>query len=89
MKQIKFFLWIVLCSTPPFLTSANSIAADKVKTSRFAFLIAETSFDPAKVSDLYSNIINETIFDAPLTYDFLASGEAGPEHRCRNAGRNR
>ena len=72
MKQIKFFLWMVLCGAPLLLTSVNGIAADKVKTSRFAFLIAETSFDPAKVSDLYSNIINETIFDAPLTYDFLA-----------------
>ena len=54
------------------LTAGNTFAIDKVKTSRFAFLIAETSFDPAKVSDLYSNIINEAIFDAPLTYDFLA-----------------
>ncbi len=54
------------------LTAGNTFAVDKVKTSRFAFLIAETSFDPAKVSDLYSNIINEAIFDAPLTYDFLA-----------------
>jgi oligopeptide transport system substrate-binding protein len=52
--------------------AGNTFAADKVKTIRFAFLIAETSFDPAKVSDLYSNIINEAIFDAPLTYDYLA-----------------
>ncbi len=55
-----------------FFNSTAIFAADKVKTSRFAFLIAETSFDPAKVSDLYSNTINEAIFDPPLTYDFLA-----------------
>jgi ABC-type transport system substrate-binding protein len=42
------------------------------KTLRVAFLIAETNFDPAAVSDLYSNNIIEEIFEAPLTYDFLA-----------------
>ena len=55
-----------------FFTVSNAAAGDKVKTIRFTFLIAETSFDPAKISDLYSNMINEAIFDAPLTYDFLA-----------------
>ena len=61
-----------LIATLLLLSVANTFAADKVKTVRTAFLIAETSFDPAKVSDLYSNTINEAIFDAPLTYDFLA-----------------
>ncbi len=64
---ITAFVSALLC-----LGAGNTFAADKVKTIRFAFLIAETSFDPAKVSDLYSNIINEAIFDSPLTYDFLA-----------------
>ncbi|MEQ1518514.1 MAG: ABC transporter substrate-binding protein [Usitatibacteraceae bacterium] len=50
----------------------QAFAADKVKTVRFSLLIAETTFDPAKASDLYSNMINEAIFEAPLTYDFLA-----------------
>ena len=53
---------------------AFSIAAvaAPAKTVRHAFLIAETSFDPVIVSDLYSNTINEAIFDPLLTYDFLA-----------------
>lgn len=42
------------------------------KTIRTAFLVAETTFDPVTVSDLYSNTINEAIFDPLLTYDFLA-----------------
>jgi oligopeptide transport system substrate-binding protein len=42
------------------------------KVLRVAYLIAETNFDPAAVSDLYSNNIMEEIFEAPLTYDFLA-----------------
>ena len=42
------------------------------KVLRLAFLIAETNFDPAFTSDLYSNSIIDEIFEAPLTYDFLA-----------------
>ena len=42
------------------------------KVLRVAYLIAETNFDPAAISDLYSNNICEEIFEAPLTYDFLA-----------------
>ena len=42
------------------------------KVLRVPFLSAETNFDPAFVSDLYSNAICEEIFEAPLTYDFLA-----------------
>jgi len=39
---------------------------------RYAFRVAETGFDPAQVQDLYSNTVMANIFDAPLTYDFLA-----------------
>ena len=42
------------------------------KVLRVPFLIAETNFDPAYTSDLYSNTITEEIFESPLTYDFLA-----------------
>jgi hypothetical protein len=42
------------------------------KTLRYAFLIAETGFDPAQINDLYSSIILGQIFDPPYTYDFLA-----------------
>jgi ABC-type transport system substrate-binding protein len=65
-------LWPVIVAAAFFCAGAQVIAADKVKTIRFSLLIAETTFDPAKASDLYSNMINEAIFDAPLTYDFLA-----------------
>ena len=47
-------------------------AADPNKVFRYAFEIAETSFDPQRISDLYSNIVNGSIFDAPLAYDYLA-----------------
>ena len=42
------------------------------KVLRVAYLIAETNFDPAFTSDLYSNNIIEEIFESPLTYDWLA-----------------
>jgi len=43
-----------------------------LKVLRDAFLVAETNFDPAAVDDEYSHRIIEEIFEAPLTYDFLA-----------------
>ena len=72
MPQLKACNWLACITACWFFTMTNTFAADQVKTIRFAFLIAETTFDPAKASDLYSNMINEAIFDAPLTYDFLA-----------------
>jgi hypothetical protein len=47
-------------------------AADANKVLRYAFEVAETSFDPPRISDLYSNIVNGAMFDAPLAYDYLA-----------------
>ncbi len=34
--------------------------------------MAETGFDPAEISDLYSSNLIANIFDTPLTYDYLA-----------------
>ena len=45
---------------------------DPEKVLRYAFEVAETSFDPHKVSDVYSIIANTAIFDTPLRYDQLA-----------------
>ena len=42
------------------------------KVLRYAFQVAETGFDPAQINDVYSAIIFSHIFDAPLTYDYLA-----------------
>ncbi len=41
------------------------------KVFRYAFQVAETGFDGAQLSDLYSRIITSNIFEAPLAYDFL------------------
>jgi len=47
-------------------------AADPAKVLHFYFPVAETGFDPARVSDVYSSTINEAIFERLLTYDYLA-----------------
>src|SRR5438132_5389063 len=42
------------------------------KVLRYAFLIAETGFDPVQINDVYSSIIISNMFDPPLEYDYLA-----------------
>jgi ABC-type transport system substrate-binding protein len=39
---------------------------------RYAFERAETTLDPQKTSDVYSNFVESAIFDTPLDYDYLA-----------------
>ena len=51
---------------------ALTCAAAPPKTLRYAFPIAETSFDPAQISDLYSRTVAAGIFDAPLEFAFMA-----------------
>ncbi|MGZ5130499.1 MAG: ABC transporter substrate-binding protein [Caldimonas sp.] len=47
-------------------------AGGAAKVLRYAFQIAETGFDPAQLSDIYSRIVTAHIFDSLLTYDYLA-----------------
>ena len=42
------------------------------KVFKYAFTAAETGFDPAQLSDLYSRILTANMFDALYTYDYLA-----------------
>ena len=53
-------------------TTATALAADPAKVLRIAFPAAETGFDPARVSDLYSGVVIEAIFDTLYTYDYMA-----------------
>jgi peptide/nickel transport system substrate-binding protein len=61
---------LVLALLGTLLAPTAPAAAEKVL--RVAYLIAETNFDPAATSDLYSGNIEAEIFESPLTYDFLA-----------------
>jgi ABC-type transport system substrate-binding protein len=64
--------------TTAALTAATAVglpssgAAQGKRTFRWAFNAAETGFDPAQISDLYSNYVVSNVFEPPLQYDFLA-----------------
>ena len=62
----------LLLPTGPALFAADEPAAAPLKVLRYAFRVAETGFDPAQISDLYSRTIAANIFDAPLQLEFLA-----------------
>ncbi|MBV8504163.1 MAG: bicyclomycin resistance protein [Paucibacter sp.] len=47
-------------------------AGAELKTLRYAFRVAETGFDPIKVTDLYSRIIISHILEGLYSYDHLA-----------------
>jgi ABC-type transport system substrate-binding protein len=57
----------LLCAASPALAQGGP-----PKVLRYAFPIAETGFDPAQLSDLYSRILTAHIFDGLYTYDHLA-----------------
>jgi ABC-type transport system substrate-binding protein len=48
-----------------------ALAKDE-KVLRYAFRVAETGFDPARIQDLYSRMITPHIFESLVTYDHLA-----------------
>jgi ABC-type transport system substrate-binding protein len=62
----------VIARVLALLFIAFSAHAAEQKVLRIPFLIAETNFDPAFASDLYSNNVIDEILEPPLTYDMLA-----------------
>jgi ABC-type transport system substrate-binding protein len=56
---------------PSTARAADEAAAPAPKVLRYAIRVAETGFDPAQVTDLYSRNVTAAIFDAPLRYSFL------------------
>ena len=65
-----------LILAPALLALAGGACAEKV--FRYAFEIAETSFDPHKISDLYSNVVNQAMFDPPLGPAHTGQQERAP-----------
>lgn len=54
------------------LLAAPVGAADMTKTLRTTFIVAETGFDPAASSDIYSDAVQRAIFDTLYGFDYLA-----------------
>ena len=65
---IVFALVAVAAGGQPSAPSAGA----EPKVLRYALRIAETGFDPAQITDLYSRTIAANIFEAPYQYEFLA-----------------
>jgi ABC-type transport system substrate-binding protein len=57
---------------PALAGAADVPASTGTKTFRWAINFAETGFDPAQISDLASNYVVASVFEAPLGYDPLA-----------------
>ncbi len=65
--------WVIAISSGAIAQAVDGApASSKPKTLRFAIRVAETGFDPAQISDLYSRNVAAAIFDAPLQWEFLA-----------------
>ena len=78
LSQLGWRLLLLWVSVWPLVACGEGAASspqyrpDPNKVLSYAFEIAETSFDPQKISDTYSNIVNNAMFDTPLRYDQLA-----------------
>ena len=68
------FLRVWGCVLAAFLGSGGLHAQDRAneKVLRYAFEVAETGFDPAQISDVYSRIATASMFDSLYDYDYLA-----------------
>jgi ABC-type transport system substrate-binding protein len=75
LRMARFVAALVFAShalaQSPAPAAATADSAPK-KVLRYAFEVAETSLDPAKVNDLYSRTLTPHIFEAPYKYDHLA-----------------
>ena len=56
----------------PAAAATPTTGADGRKVLNVMFTSAETSFDPARVSDLYSRCVTAHIFEAMFSFDYLA-----------------
>jgi ABC-type transport system substrate-binding protein len=68
MKNLLIAGLLALCTAG----AAFAQAAEPKKVLKLAYRVAETSFDPALISDLYSRTVTPHIFEALYTYDHLA-----------------
>ena len=65
---------LCLALAAPYPTGAQTPAKNPApeKVLRYSFPVAETGFDPAQITDLYSAIVLANMLDALYEYDYLA-----------------
>jgi len=71
MKRLVRSAALAACLLATALAGVAQTVGTAPKTLRYAFPIAETGFDPAAISDLYSITVVSGILEAPLEYAFL------------------
>jgi ABC-type transport system substrate-binding protein len=72
MRRIAVATLLALVAATAGGQSPAPSAGAAPKVLRYALRIAETGFDPAQITDLYSRTIAANIFEAPYQYEFLA-----------------
>ncbi len=70
LRSLLFALAMWAAIVGPVPAADAPVAVPKVL--RYAFPVAESGFDPAQVTDLYSNVVLAHIFEAPLELEYLA-----------------
>jgi ABC-type transport system substrate-binding protein len=63
---------LLLATALALTTTAHAQNSEPTKVLRIAFRVAETTFDPAKINDIYSIAVTGHIFEALYAYDHLA-----------------
>jgi ABC-type transport system substrate-binding protein len=66
------FHWAATAALALLLALGSAAQAQDRKVLKVAFRVAETGFDPAVISDLYSRTVTPHIFEALYSYDHLA-----------------
>jgi ABC-type transport system substrate-binding protein len=65
-------LLLTMAAVLGLLQAGVAGATPEPKVLRYSFRVAETGFDPGRVTDIYSRIITSHIFEGLYTYDHLA-----------------
>jgi ABC-type transport system substrate-binding protein len=71
-KRWCAFILLAAFAVLPATAQAPGATPQERKVLKVAFRVAETSFDPAKINDLYSRTVTPHIFEALYQYDHLA-----------------
>ncbi|MCK6424193.1 MAG: ABC transporter substrate-binding protein [Burkholderiaceae bacterium] len=73
-RQAAGGLWLAgaLAWPAPAAAAATAPPGQRAHVLRYAFPTAETGFDPAQISDIYSRTVTANIFEALYEYDHLA-----------------
>ncbi len=72
MARVAGLVGLLTMGAPQWVYAIDAADAAPRKVLRVVFESAETTFDPAKIVDIYSRAVTGHIFEALYTYDHLA-----------------